>query len=168
MTDPMQKMPSLFEEIKGLNPTKKTLSLLGEFKVFALKGNVIDLAIGVVVGTAFGKIVDSLVKNLLMPVVGLLIPGQNGYQAWTLTVHGTDIHYGLFLGDVVNFLIVSAALFFFVVKLLGWLMHYRQKEQSTPPPPTEQELLTEIRDLLRQSVTGTAEKSDSVARPPPP
>jgi large conductance mechanosensitive channel len=169
MTDPVPNKPSFFEEIKGLAPTKRTLSLLEEFKAFALKGNVIDLAIGVVIGTAFGKIVDSLVKNLLMPLVSLLIPGQDSYQTWKLTVHGTDIPFGLFLGDVVNFLIISAAIFFFVVKLLGWIMRYRQQEQAKPPPPTEQELLTEIRDLLRQNLTGPADRASSVPglqRPP--
>jgi large conductance mechanosensitive channel len=125
-------------------------SMLTEFKNFALKGNVIDLAIGVIIGAAFGKIVDSLVKHIIMPSISLLLPSEKGYLAWKLTVDGKDIPYGLFIGEVVNFLIVALALYLFVVKFLGFVMRAKKQEAAAPPPPSkEQQLLTEIRDLLR-------------------
>src|SRR5256886_16805295 len=101
------------EKLKSLEPTKKALTLWDEFKAFAFKGNVIDLAVGVIIGAAFGKIIDSLVKNLIMPLVGVLIPGEQGYLGWKWIVNGKEVPYGLFLGEVVNFLIVAAGLFFF-------------------------------------------------------
>jgi large conductance mechanosensitive channel len=125
--------------------------VLGEFKQFAFKGNVIDLAVGVIIGAAFGKIIDSLVKHVIMPLISVLIPAEQGYLEWKWTVNGKDVPYGLFLGEVLNFLIVAAALFFFIVKFLGWLMKSKQAEAAAPPPPTqEQELLAEIRDLLKE------------------
>lgn len=133
-----------------MNPTDKPLALLDEFKKFALKGNVIDLAVGVIIGAAFGKIIDSLVKHLIMPVIGVLLPGEQGYLAWKLVINGKEIPYGLFLGEIVNFLIVAAALFLFIVKFLGCVLRSKQAEAAAPPKPSrEQELLTEIRDLLR-------------------
>ncbi|WP_373280438.1 large conductance mechanosensitive channel protein MscL, partial [Methylogaea oryzae] len=133
-------------------PSQRVSSLLSEFKRFAFKGNVVDLAIGVIIGGAFGKIVDSLVKHIIMPTVSVLLPGEQGYLAWKLTFNGKDIPYGLFLGEVVNFLIVAFALFLFTVKFLGWLSRSKQEEAAAPPPPTrDQELLTEIRDLLKKN-----------------
>jgi large conductance mechanosensitive channel len=138
-------------DLRQIKPREKALSLFEEFKAFAFKGNVIDLAVGVIIGTAFGKIVSSLVENLLMPLVAVILPGQAGYEQWKLTIHGKDVPYGKFLGDVVNFVIVALALFLFIVKFLGWVMRVRKKEEAAPPPPTrEQELLAEIRDLLRE------------------
>jgi large conductance mechanosensitive channel len=135
-----------------MNPLAKPFTLIDEFKKFALKGNVIDLAVGVIIGAAFGKIIESLVKHLIMPAIGVLMPGEQGYLGWKLVINGKDIPYGLFLGEIVNFLIVAGALFFFIVKFLGWVMHTKKEEAAAPAPaPTkDQELLTEIRDLLRQ------------------
>lgn len=132
--------------------TDKPLALADEFKKFALKGNVIDLAIGVIIGAAFGKIVDSLVKHVIMPTLGVLLPGEQGYLGWKLVINGKDIPYGLFIGEIVNFLIMATALFFFIVKFLGWVMKSRKEEAAAAPPaPTrDQELLMEIRDLLRK------------------
>jgi large conductance mechanosensitive channel len=133
---------------------KKAASLVEEFKTFAFKGNVVDLAVGVIIGGAFGKIVDSLVKNVIMPFVGSLLPGEQGYLGWKLVINGKDIPYGLFIGEVVNFLIVAAAMFIFIVKFLGWIMRSKKAEEAAPAPAAsltkEQELLTEIRDLLRK------------------
>jgi large conductance mechanosensitive channel len=127
--------------------------VLDEFKMFAFKGNVVDLAIGVIIGTAFGKIVDSLVKNLIMPLIGVILPGKQGYLGWKFVINGQEIPYGLFLGEIVNVLIVAAALFVFVVKFLGWLMRAKKEEKAATPPLTkDQELLSEIRDLLRRGV----------------
>lgn len=136
----------------GERAAKQALSLLDEFKAFAFKGNVVDLAIGVIIGTAFGKIVDSLVKNIIMPLIGVITPGQQGYLGWKLVIRGKEVPYGYFLGEVLNFLIVAAALFFFVVKFLGWIMKTKKDEKAAAPPLTkDQELLTEIRDLMRNS-----------------
>ena len=131
---------------------EKPLTLVEEFKKFALKGNVIDLAVGVIIGAAFGKIIESLVKHLIMPTIGVLLPGEQGYLGWKLVIAGKEIPYGLFLGEVVNFLIVSLALFFFIVKFLGWVMKAKKEEAAAPAPvpSKEQELLIEIRDLLKQ------------------
>jgi large conductance mechanosensitive channel len=139
------KQPAL-ENAKG-----KALSLYGEFKAFAFKGNVIDLAVGVIIGATFGKIIDSLVKHLIMPLIGVITPGEQGYLGWKWEINGKEIPYGLFLGEVVNFLIVALALFVFVVKFLGWVTRAKEEESATPPAPTrDQELLMEIRDLLKK------------------
>jgi large conductance mechanosensitive channel len=132
-----------------MDVSKKAMSLVDEFKAFAFKGNVVDLAVGVIIGAAFGKIVDSLVKSVIMPLIGAVLPGEQGYLGWKLVVNGKDVPYGLFIGEVVNFLIVAAALFVVIVKFLGFIMKSKEQEATTPPAPTkDQQLLTEIRDLL--------------------
>jgi large conductance mechanosensitive channel len=144
------------EKQRAWNPkgaSKAAFSLVDEFRNFALKGNVIDLAVGVIIGGAFGKIVDSLVKHIIMPSVAMILPGEQGYVGWKFTVGEQEIPYGLFLGELVNFLIVALALFLFAVKFLGWISRLRKaeavQEEAAPPAPTrEEELLTEIRDLL--------------------
>jgi len=129
----------------------RAFSLLGEFKQFALKGNVIDLAIGVIIGAAFGKIVDSLVKHIIMPLVSVVVPGKQSYLEWKWIVDGKEVPYGLFIGEVMNFLILALVLFLFIVKFLGWVMREKKEEAAAPPPPTkDQELLAEIRDLLKR------------------
>ena len=134
-----------------MDPKKKISSVLEEFKNFALKGNVVDLAIGVIIGAAFSKIIDSLVKHIIMPLISLIIPGQQGYLAWKWVVNGKEIPYGLFIGEIVNFLIVALALYIFIVKFLGMIMKTKKVEAAAPPPPTkDQVLLTEIRDLLKK------------------
>jgi large conductance mechanosensitive channel len=127
---------------------KKALSLVEEFKNFAFKGNVVDLAVGVIIGAAFGKIVDALVKQIIMPLLGVILPGEQGYMGWKWTIHGKEIHYGLFLGEVVNFLIVALALYIFIVKFLGFMM--KAKKEDAPKLTRDQEILMEIRDLLKQ------------------
>ena len=131
-------------------PTKHAFSLLEEFKNFAFKGNVIDLAVGVIIGAQFGKIVTSLVENVIMPLLGGILPGEQGYKEWKLPV-GDGVPVGMFLADVVSFLILAAALFLFIVKFLGWLMKSKAADAAaTPPEPTKEEkLLPEIRDLLK-------------------
>jgi large conductance mechanosensitive channel len=137
--------------VRSLDPAKTALSLVDEFKAFALKGNVIDLAVGVIIGAAFGKIIDSLVKQIIMPLIGIILPGKQGYLDWKWVINAKEVPYGLFLGEVVNFLIVALALFIFIVKFLGWLMHARKEEVAAAPPLTkDQELLAEIRDLLKR------------------
>ena len=142
-------MPT-FDKLRESEPAKRAVSLLEEFKNFALRGNVIDLAIAVVVGGAFTGIVNSLVKNIIMPVVSLVMPANQRYESWAVHVGEKSITYGQFLADVLNFLILAAAIYFFVVRFLGWVMHVKKAD---PPPPTkDQELLLEIRDLLKQQV----------------
>jgi len=133
----------------GTGSAKRAFSFVNEFKNFAFKGNLIDLAMGVVIGAAFGKLLDSFVKNIIMPAVSLVMPGEQGYLQWKLTIGSKEIPYGLFIGDFVSFLLVSLVLFIFMVKLVGWLMRTKQEEEAAPPALTkDQELLTEIRDIL--------------------
>jgi len=135
-----------------MSTANKAMSLFEEFKNFALKGNVIDLAIGVIIGAAFGKIVNSLVKDIIMPFVSLLMPGEQGYLGWKLVVGAKEIPYGLFIGEMVNFVIVAFALYLFIVKFLGWAMKTKKQEAAAAPPPAptkEEQLLAEIRDLLK-------------------
>ena len=143
--DPVRK------QLASLDASKKAWSLFEEFKNFAFKGNVIDLAVGVIIGAAFGKIIDSLVKHLIMPLISVIMPAQQGCLDWKLLINGKEIPYGLFLGEIVNFLIVALALYIFIVKFLGFLMKVKKEQAAAPPPPTkDQQLLAEIRDLLKQ------------------
>ncbi len=143
------------KSMASLAPTRQAFSLLEEFKAFAFKGNVIDLAVGVIIGAAFGSIISSLVKNIIMPLIGLILPGEQGYLGWKWVINGKEVPYGLFIGEVVNFLIVALLLFIFIVKFLGWLMRLKRQEAAAVPPLTkDQELLTEIRDLLRNRQSG--------------
>ena len=145
------------KSITSVVPTRQVSSLMHEFQNFAFKGNVIDLAVGVIIGAAFGKIVDSLVKHIIMPCVGLVLPGEQGYLGWKFTMGAVEVPYGLFLGEIVNFVIVAAALFFFIVKFLGWVTRAKKEEAAAPPPPTkDQELLAEIRDLLKGGKNASA------------
>jgi large conductance mechanosensitive channel len=131
-----------------MDPKLKVASLLDEFKKFAFKGNVVDLAVGVVIGAAFGKIV--------MPVISLIVPQSAGsYTTWTLPPDAAPgsahIPYGLFLGDVINFVLVALVLFIFIKRFLGWMMRSRKEELPAVPALTkDQELLAEIRDLLKR------------------
>src|SRR5215813_8828030 len=107
------------KNLAGLGATKRASSLFEEFKNFAFKGNVVDLAIGVIIGAAFGAIVKSLVDGVIMPLIGLVLPGDKGYEGWVWQVGDRAIPYGKFLGAVVNFLIVALVLYVFIVKFLG-------------------------------------------------
>jgi large conductance mechanosensitive channel len=133
------------------NATGKAWTLLDEFKAFAFKGNVVDLTIGVIVGGVFHQLIDSLVKNLILPLIAILIPGERPYTHWQFTARGSTVHVGLLLGDIMHFLLVSAILFFFLVKFLGWLMRPKKPAAASPALSRQEELLTEIRDLLKVS-----------------
>ena len=142
--------------IASLDVTKRAHSLWQEFRNFAFKGNVVDLAIGVVIGTAFAAIIKSLVDHIIMPLVSIVMPADKGYTEWKPSVMGSEIPVGLFLGNVVNFLIVALVLFIFIVKFLGWITRTKKQEAVVPPPPTkDQELLMEIRDLLKSQAGGS-------------
>lgn len=144
-------MPIHHAKNAALTARDAASTFLDEFRAFALKGNVVDLAVGVIIGGAFGKIVDSLVKHVIMPTIGLLMPSDQGYLGWKVVVGAKEIPYGLFIGEIVNFLIVSLAVFLFVVKFLKWVMRVRREEADAPQPePSAQEkLLAEIRDILK-------------------
>ena len=129
--------------------TEKAWTLLDEFKAFAFKGNVVDLAIGVIIGGAFHGLIDSLVKNLIMPLIAILIPGERPYTHWQFTLRGSTFHIGLLLGDITHFLLIAAILFLFLVKFLGWLLRPKKPDEVAPALSRQEELLTEIRDLLK-------------------
>lgn len=129
---------------------------LEEFKNFAMKGNVVDLAVGVVIGAAFGKIVSSLVADIIMPLVSLLL-GRINISTLKIEIqplfggNSIVIKYGNFLQTVIDFLIVAFAIFL-VIKLFNKLKKKQEEEPKAPPEPTKQEvLLTEIRDLLKKT-----------------
>jgi len=125
------------------------MSLAKEFREFAVKGNVMDLAVGVIIGAAFGKIVGSLVADVIMPLVGTLMGGLN-VSGLALSVGSATLGYGKFLQTCVDFMIVAWAIFI-MVKLINRL----KREEATPAPapaapPRQEILLEEIRDLLKQ------------------
>lgn len=129
----------------------------GEFKEFVSKGNVIDLAVGVVIGGAFGKIVSSLVDNIIMPLVGLIIGGVD-FSSLSVTVKGASIKYGLFIQNVVDFLIVALCIFIFIKainsldkKVKSKIKKEEEKKEEKKEPTKEEQLLTEIRDLLKKN-----------------
>jgi large conductance mechanosensitive channel len=154
------------KDLSGLGATKKASSLFEEFKKFAFKGNVVDLAIGVIIGAAFGAIVKSLVEDLLMPLIGLILPGDKGYEGWVWQVGDKTIPYGKFLGAVVNFLLVALVLYLFIVKFLGWIMKSQQEQAAAPTK--DQELLMEIRDLLKRWAGEPAATADGPRDYSPP
>lgn len=134
------------------------MSFLTEFKDFAMRGNVIDLAVGVVIGAAFGKIVTSLVDDVLMPPIGYLTGGID-FSEKKLVLKASDashnipevaVKYGNFLNTLIQFVIIAFCIFL-VVKVINQLNRKKAETPGVPPAPTKQEvLLTEIRDLLRK------------------
>jgi large conductance mechanosensitive channel len=122
------------------------MSIIKEFRDFAMKGNVIDLAVGVIIGAAFGKIVSSLVEDMVMPLIGVLIGGLD-FKNLVVQVGAAKIAYGKFLQSCLDFLIIAWAIFL-GVKLIN---RFRKKEDAAPAAPPRQELLlAEIRDLLKE------------------
>ena len=127
------------------------MSILKEFREFIARGNVVDLAVGVVIGAAFGKIVTSLVGDLIMPVLGLITGGINFSQHKLILRNAPDpklvvtLNYGAFLQNIFDFIIVAAAIF----ALVKTVNRVRRPPPAAPPPPSKEvELLTEIRDAL--------------------
>lgn len=131
------------------------MSIVKEFREFAVKGNVVDMAVGVVIGAAFGKIVASFVKDVITPPIGVLVGGVDFTGLQLVLKEGAGeiapvtITYGVFLQTVFDFLIVAVAIFA-VVKLINRLKRSQEAAPVAPPEPTAQEkLLAEIRDLLK-------------------
>ncbi|MBP1665391.1 MAG: mscL [Bacteroidetes bacterium] len=132
------------------------MKIVDEFKAFAIKGNMIDMAVGIVIGAAFGKIVSSIVNDILMPPLGLLLGGVNFtdlkvvMKAATETVPAVTWNYGSFVQALIDFLIIAFAIFM----LIKGINSMRKKEEAAPAPPPaptkEETLLTEIRDLLKK------------------
>lgn len=133
------------------------MGMIQEFKEFSVKGNVVDMAIGVIIGAAFGKIVSSLVTDVVMPPIGVLIGGVDFsklafiLQAASATAPAVVISYGKFIQTVADFTII-AAIIFMVIKGINSMKKKAEEAQTTPAAPTAQEvLLTEIRDLLKNN-----------------
>ncbi|MGD6976058.1 large conductance mechanosensitive channel protein MscL [Bacillus altitudinis] len=122
--------------------------MLKEFREFAVKGNVIDLAVGVIIGGAFGKIVTSLVNDLIMPLVGIIVGGHD-FSGLSIKIGFAQILYGSFIQTVVDFLIISFSIFIFI-RYLNKLKRKKVEEEEVVETPDQTEvLLTEIRDLLK-------------------
>jgi large conductance mechanosensitive channel len=132
------------------------MSMMSEFRDFAMRGNVVDMAVGIVIGAAFGKIVSSFVSDVLMPPIGILLGGMDFTElAFTLKeasgeVAAVTLNYGVFVQTVVDFVIIAFAIFM-VIKAMNRM---KKKEEAAPPAPpepsAEEKLLAEIRDLLKQ------------------
>jgi len=132
------------------------MSMMGEFKKFAMRGNVVDMAVGIVIGGAFGKIVSSFVADVIMPPIGLIIGGVD-FSNLAITIKkavgdvpAVTINYGMFIQTLLDFLIVAFAIFM-VIKGMNSLKKKEAAAPAPPPGPTKEEaLLTEIRDILQQ------------------
>ncbi len=131
------------------------MKIIQEFKSFAMKGNVVDMAVGIIIGAAFGKIVSSIVNDIIMPPLGLLIGGVNFtdlkfvMKAATETNPAVTLNYGNFLQVIFDFMIVAFAVFM-VIKAINAAKQKQEATPTAPPAPSKEEiLLTEIRDILR-------------------
>ena len=122
------------------------MSIVKEFREFAVKGNVVDLAVGVIIGAAFGKIIASLVGDVVMPLVGTLMGGVD-FSDLAVTVGSAKISYGKFIQTCVDFVIVAWVIFL-AVKVINRLK--REEPPAPPTPPRQEQLLEEIRDLLKK------------------
>jgi large conductance mechanosensitive channel len=125
--------------------------MLKEFKEFAMRGNVVDMAVGIIIGAAFGKIVSSFVSDVIMPPIGMLMGGVDFSDLAFALGEGADaatINYGVFINTVLDFVIVAFAIFM-VIKAMNSMKKKEEEKPAEPPKPSKEEvLLTEIRDLL--------------------
>ena len=125
--------------------------MLKEFKEFAMRGNVVDMAVGIIIGAAFGKIVSSLVSDVIMPPIGMLMGGVDFSNLAVALGEGADaatINYGVFINTVIDFVIIAFAIFM-VIKGINSMKKKEEEKPAAPPKPSAEEvLLTEIRDLL--------------------
>jgi large conductance mechanosensitive channel len=130
--------------------------MLKDFKAFILRGNVVDLAVAVVIGAAFGTVVTSFVANLLTPLIS--IPGKADFSSLRFTVNGSVFKYGDFLNELIAFVFIAAAVFFFVIKPINALAARRKKGQEAEPGTRDcPECLSEIPELARRCAFCTAE-----------
>jgi len=128
------------------------MSFVKEFKEFAIKGNVMDMAVGVIIGGAFGKIVTSLVGDVLMPIIGIFTGGID-FSGLAITIGSAEIKYGMFIQNIFDFLIIALCIFM----MIKGINSLKKKEKETPAeepapaePSNEEKLLAEIRDILQQ------------------
>ena len=125
--------------------------MLKEFRDFLVKGNLVELAVAIVMGIAFGLVIKSLVDNLITPVIGMI--GGVNFSGETFSINGSVFRYGQFINDVITFVLTAAAVFFVIVKPVNAIMvRIRRPEEVAPDAPTETALLIEIRDLLAKKV----------------
>ena len=122
--------------------------MLKEFRDFIMRGNVMDLAVAVVIGVAFTAIVNSLVNDIIMPIIGIILGGID-FTTLTIQIGEATIAYGNFIQAIVNFLIVSAVIFLMVKAINAASRKKVEEPAAPPPPPADVQLLTEIRDLLK-------------------
>jgi len=126
------------------------MKLVQEFKTFAMKGNVVDMAVGIIIGAAFGKIVTSLVNDVIMPPIGLLIGGLDFSALSVRLSNGVIIKYGAFINTIIDFIIVAFAIFM-MIKTINTLKKKEEAKPAVAPIPNEEVvLLTQIRDLLKK------------------
>lgn len=124
------------------------MGILKEFKEFAMRGNVMDMAVGVIIGGAFGKIVSSLVDDVIMPVIGVLTGGVD-FSKLSLMVGDAEVKYGMFIQNIIDFLIIAICIFS-MIKVMNSISAKKKEEPATPAEPSnEEKLLSEIRDLLK-------------------
>ena len=144
------------KRIKKDRIANKSKGLFDEFKEFIRRGNVLDLAVGVIMGSAFGKIISSLVDNILMPIIGIIIGGYD-FSDLAIKVGGARIKYGLFIQNVIDFLIVAVCIFIFVKVINKILTKNKEEEKEEPKEEIKEEviLLREIRDSLNSSKKST-------------
>ena len=131
-----------------MDKKEKAKGIIKEFKEFISRGNVIDMAVGVIIGAAFGKIVTSIVDDILMPIIGAALGGLD-FRSLVLTVGSANIAYGNFLQNVVDFLIVAACIFI-IIKAMNKFKKKEEVKEEAPKKSEEVELLEEIRDLLKK------------------
>ena len=131
------------------------MGMIKEFKDFAVKGNVADMAVGIIIGAAFGKIVSSLVKDVIMPPIGMLLSGVDFTEKKVVLqeaaegVEAVTLNYGLFVNEIINFSIVAFAVFMLVKALNAAKKKEEEAPKAPAAPPAQEVLLTEIRDLLK-------------------
>ena len=132
--------------------------MLKGFKDFIMKGNVVDLAVAVVIGAAFGAVINSLVANIIMPLIAALTNAPNFDSFALLTINGVDIKFGVFITALVNFIIIAAAIYFIVVVPMNHVIARRNAKlgikEAEPAVDPQIELLTEIRDALTSAPQG--------------
>ena len=132
------------------------MGMVKEFKEFAMKGNVVDMAVGIIIGGAFGKIISSFVGDVLMPPIGLMLGGVD-FSSLALTlkpgaegVQPVLLKYGIFINTVIDFLIIAFAIFMVIKGLNSFKKKQEETPAAPPEPPADVKLLTEIRDLLKK------------------
>lgn len=135
---------------------------LEEFKAFIMRGNIIDMAIGVIVGGAFSNLVTSLLDNIISPILGFFNVG--GFKGLSFTLWKAEIYYGAFLNDIINFVIMAAVVFIMMKAVTTIMNAFHKKEEekpAEPPKPSQEELLlAEIRDLLKSQQTAENDENN--------